>query len=214
MLPKVHVSQPSIHSPATVRPVPRSSRLDWRWLALLSGSIVCLLLGTFAWQSIHLARAWYLNATQGWATTPGTIVASAASAMLKSIAAGDNTSHYTVEDWASITYTYAVDGHALQSSRLHFAVPWNNIPGCSCTYTGKYPVGAQVVVHFDPQDPTFSALDPSVMELNFMILPVALSIALLAILIESGWEIRQSRSVKRAALELDQAGTRLERRGV
>ncbi|MBI5845358.1 MAG: DUF3592 domain-containing protein [Deltaproteobacteria bacterium] len=61
---------------------------------------------------------------------------------------------------ASVVYGYSVDGAALTGDRLGFDRDWKNNPQKPLETLKKYPPGAEIKVHYDPDQPGQSVLEP------------------------------------------------------
>jgi hypothetical protein len=104
-------------------------------LTILSGVILILV-------AISLGRK--AKASLQWPAAPGTVVVS----QLVEDTAGEISSYLPL-----VTYTYAVNGQAFQSSRVGF------VASKSRKVLAKYPKGNAVQVFFDPQQPATSVLE-------------------------------------------------------
>lgn len=91
-----------------------------------------------------------MNAVQSWSTTMGTVTSSYLERRRSSNNSGST--NYPV-----VHYTYQVGGQAYQSSKI--------APGMEVGGTGagkvveRYPMGAQVMVFYDPQKPSDAVLE-------------------------------------------------------
>lgn len=91
-------------------------------------------------------------ASRSWPATEGRIVRSTLEESRK-----DGKTHYS----ADIGYEYQLDGRTLTGSRVWIGDAYSSSPGNEFrTAVKRYPVGRQVQVHYDPQDPTESVLEP------------------------------------------------------
>jgi hypothetical protein len=79
-----------------------------------------------------------------WPSVPGSVVFS----QMMTYAAGEGTTSIP-----KVTYSYEVNGQALQCSTVKFGV------ARSAKIVAKYPVGAAVEVFFDPQKPSNAVLE-------------------------------------------------------
>jgi hypothetical protein len=84
------------------------------------------------------------KASLQWPSVAGTVLLS----QMVEYSAGETNSSYP-----SVTYSYVVNGQALQSSRVSFH------PSKSEKVVKKYPTGNSVQVFFDPQDPSTAVLE-------------------------------------------------------
>jgi hypothetical protein len=87
-----------------------------------------------------------------WPTTTGQILASMIQYRRKS---GGGHSPYPL-----VLYAYQVEGQPYQSQRIYFGTP---VGGSAMTgVVKKYPVGAQVPVYYDPQNPADAVLERTI----------------------------------------------------
>jgi hypothetical protein len=84
-----------------------------------------------------------------------------------------NVVHYAIE------YEYAVEGQKFRSDKVTFSHTGESGAGFAERYVSKYPVGAQVTVYYEPDDPDFSALEPNVKE-SYRYSPCLISILTVA----------------------------------
>ncbi len=90
-----------------------------------------------------------MNAIQGWSSTMGTVVAS----YLERRRSGNNSS----ANYPVVQYSFQVGGQMYQGMKI--------APGMEVGGTGagrvveKYPAGAQVMVFYDPNDPSDAVLE-------------------------------------------------------
>src|SRR5262249_2096244 len=79
---------------------------------------------------------------------------------------------------ASVIYAYEVNGHQYQGDRLTIgAIVSATFSGMAKRTAAKYPVGAEVDVHYNPQSPGDSVLRPYSW---LQLLPLVISASLLA----------------------------------
>ena len=66
-------------------------------------------------------------------------------------------------DWAEISYQYIVDGTNYQGTNLRTAdIQFDNSLDEAQQTIHRYPVGARVLVHYDPADPRTAVLEPGI----------------------------------------------------
>jgi hypothetical protein len=91
-------------------------------------------------------------ASQAWPATDGRITRSVLEESRK-----DGKTHRS----ADIAYEYHLDGRTLTGSRVWIGDGYSASPGNEFrAAVDRYPVGRQVRVHYDPQDPAESVLEP------------------------------------------------------
>lgn len=91
-------------------------------------------------------------ASRAWPATEGSIVRSTLEE-----SRSDGKTHYS----ADIGYEYQLDGRTLSGSRVWIGDSYSASPGNEFRAAVKrYPVGREVQVHYDPQDPMESVLEP------------------------------------------------------
>ena len=89
-----------------------------------------------------------------WPTTKGKIISS----MVKSVGHGED-----VRQRTEIIYEYTLGGKTLQSGRVSYADDYSDAQLTDAKLTEtvrRYPVGEEVTVYFDPNDPKESVLEP------------------------------------------------------
>lgn len=98
---------------------------------------------------VILAARRKMNAVQGWSSTMGTVLASH---LERRRSGNSGSANYPV-----VQYSYQVGGQTYQGARI--------APGMEVGGTGagrvieKYPAGAQVMVFYDPNDPSDAVLE-------------------------------------------------------
>jgi hypothetical protein len=60
----------------------------------------------------------------------------------------------------SIRYKFRVNEKELESDRITFAPPVSNQRGFAEAYVSKYPVGKEITVFYEKDNPSFSVLEP------------------------------------------------------
>jgi hypothetical protein len=118
---------------------------------LAFGIVGCVfLLMNAIFLGILLSTQRKMNAVQSWSTTMGTVTSSYLERRRSSNNRGST-------DYPVVQYSYQVGGQAYQSTRI--------APGMEVGGTGagrvveRYPAGAQVVVFYDPQNPSDAVLE-------------------------------------------------------
>jgi hypothetical protein len=94
-----------------------------------------------------------------WPTTEGTIVKSRF--VGTSVRGWDG--DYFIETNAHIQYQYSVNGISYSSSAVNSIK--SPFPLYSSSYVSRYPVGAEVIVYYDPKDHSEAVLDPGVVDI-------------------------------------------------
>jgi hypothetical protein len=95
-----------------------------------------------AWKNVQMAKA-----STSWPTTPGTITAAAAAKVM-------------FRRQPRVGYTYTVNGVPFTSQRISFAGGYK--PREVDPILARYPLGRQVTVAHDPQNPAEAALETGV----------------------------------------------------
>jgi hypothetical protein len=96
--------------------------------------------------------------SHGWSTTTGQILASTINYRRRS---GGGHIPYPL-----VMYAYQVEGKPYQSQRIYFG---GAVGGSAMTgVVKKYPVGAQVPVYYNPQDPADAVLERSIPMAKFL----------------------------------------------
>jgi Protein of unknown function (DUF3592) len=126
-------------------------RQPWEILVVLGfpgvflvAGLVLLWAGTAEWRHSHASAL--------WPTTPGIVE--------KSYATTDRRMRHV-----HIVYSYEVEAIPYRSARVAFG---SYSPAAGRRWLQQYPVGASVEVHFDPQGPSMSVLEPRLVEGNWV----------------------------------------------
>ena len=92
------------------------------------------------------------QASEAWPTVAGTVMDS------RLVALGEKNRSVGVE----VSYRYAVDGRDFDGTRIRFADITTGGRSDPATVQKRYPAGAEIRVHVDPQDATNAVLEPGV----------------------------------------------------
>jgi hypothetical protein len=121
------------------------------WLSIVAPLAVLAGLG------VHLGRrarrtAAVREAAAAWAQTAGTVL----STTIRVRRVGQSRSEIPV-----VIYSYSVDGHPYQSHRVRAGDETGQIKviGDASSMLDRYPVGSNVTVYYDPDDPANAALE-------------------------------------------------------
>jgi hypothetical protein len=79
---------------------------------------------------------------------------------LRNIAQKKNKTEVSVYYHYAIEYEFAFEGRVFRSDEVTFDDNYHTSPDFAQKYTGRYTKGAEVIVYFDPKDPSFSVLEP------------------------------------------------------
>ena len=74
----------------------------------------------------------------------------------------------------NIIYSYKVDGKYYESNRVHCGAKGSASTDYAQKYVNNYPVGKQVLVYYDHQEPSKSVLEPNIRSYGFMYLIIIL----------------------------------------
>ena len=121
------------------------------WLAIAAPLAVLAGLGVHLGRRARRAAA-VRRAAASWAETAGTVLSTA----IKVGRVGQTRSEIPV-----VIYTYSVDGRPYQSYRLRAGDDTGQIRviGDASRTLERYPVGSNVTVYYDPEDPANAALE-------------------------------------------------------
>ena len=114
------------------------------WICVLSG------LGAIAWGSVTATKALQ---SRSWLDTPGVVVQST----LVQGSSGTRTASRSSFK-PHVEYDYDVDGKTLRGDRISFRIGIALSAGHAQQIVDDHPVGKQVTVFFNPDDPTQSTL--------------------------------------------------------
>ena len=119
-------------------------------ILLTVGIIGCtFLLMNAIFLGIILSTQRKMNAIQGWSSTMGTVSNSYLESRRSS--KGGSVSYPVVQ------YSYQAGGQSYQGTKI---APGMEVGGTGAgKVVGRYPIGAQVMVFYDPQDPTDAVLE-------------------------------------------------------
>jgi len=113
-------------------------------------SVVGITMLIYAWESVH------------WPTTKGTIVASKVVKNLDS----DNGTTYRTE----VLYRYSVEGKTYTGHRISFPGPGFGASGYAQSIANRYPKAKEVSVHYKPDKPGKSILEPGADWTSYLLL--------------------------------------------
>jgi len=113
--------------------------------------IFLVVLGIFLYRRSQQGQA-AKQAAQSWQSTMGTVLSSS----VQSRRSGNSTSTYPV-----VVYQYQVNGQMHQSQTIKAGEQFFNVRiiGEAQATSARYPVGAQVLVYYNPANPKESALE-------------------------------------------------------
>ncbi|HKZ43467.1 MAG TPA: DUF3592 domain-containing protein [Anaerolineales bacterium] len=99
------------------------------------------------------------EASQNWPSVPGTIT----TAEVKKSISHDDDNNETINYYPYVEFTYQVAGQQFSAKRLSFgAQVAQRSPAPAQSTLQKYPVGGQVAVYYDPQNPSDAVLERQV----------------------------------------------------
>lgn len=75
-----------------------------------------------------------------------------------------------------VVFEYNVLGKTYKSDDVNFAANGRRLKSDAQILAAQYPVGKNLTVYYDPRDPYFAVLEPTVYELDAIVLPVILTI--------------------------------------
>lgn len=79
---------------------------------------------------------------------------------------------------ASIAYDYTVNGASYTGSNVHFGQYSTSDPSYGRSIVNRYPLGKQVMVYYDPDNPSESVLEPGAGWSSFMVAGIGILFAL------------------------------------
>lgn len=126
--------------------------------------ITGIITSAWGWRIIVQGRK-----TRQWPTTEGSIVTSSLDT-----ARDDLLPH--------ITYRYSVNGETLEAN-VTFSKDITPTQEFSNSYLEKYPVGSQVQVYYDVNQPSNSTLEPGMARGDWLVFAIGLSMALFGLLL-------------------------------
>lgn len=125
-------------------------------LTIIPGVFVLGIVGYIRWSDI---KGTFFTNMSSLSTTQGTITSS--STYFQDSSRGG--AYYY-----NIVYQFSVDGEIYSSNQVTFGPTGSTSGDIAVQYTNKYPIGAKVIVYYDPSDPTFSVLEPKVRSYDFL----------------------------------------------
>lgn len=133
--------------------------------------LVCLLggLGAIGYAG---AQSWEGIASRGWPAVPGEVVSS----QVVATQGGTGSASHSGGHRALVRYAYTVDGVRHEGDRISVARV-SKTRAHAAEVAARFPEGAPVEVHHDPDDPARALLEPGVTVAG--VLPAALGVALL-----------------------------------
>ena len=96
-------------------------------------------------------------ASEGWPSVPG-VVANSEIETQYSNSNSTTRSNFTYH--ASVQYDYEVEGETYSAERVSFGEYGTGDGEYAQEVVGRYPAGAEVTVHYDPDDPARAVLEP------------------------------------------------------
>jgi hypothetical protein len=96
------------------------------------------------------------RASRKWNTTTGRVIASS----LEPRRSHSSTGGYSTSYYPQVMYEYEVNGQKYLNNRLNFGRDvGSGFTGIAQQWIAKYPVGAMIEVHYDPNDPAQAVLE-------------------------------------------------------
>ncbi len=144
---------------------PKKKNHDWLWVFLITMApavFLVVFLMYIRWPEI---RGTYLLPASSLLTTTGRITASS---IYSEKGRYDTYFHYDIH------YEYNVDQKIYTADQVTFGPDGFDTPEEAQQYADRYPVGSSVTVFYEPGNPAFAVLEPSVKD--FASVPVLLSI--------------------------------------
>ncbi|HEV2511027.1 DUF3592 domain-containing protein [Bosea sp. (in: a-proteobacteria)] len=111
----------------------------------------------------------YLARANAWPVTAGEVVSSAVEQRRSTENGKTRTTYLPVVEFA-----YTVDGNRLHSRQVKLGLEVSGSESLAQGIADRYPAGAPVEVHYDPQDPSNAALENPT-ETNWLLLGIALA---------------------------------------
>lgn len=100
--------------------------------------------------------------------------------------------HYRIE------YEYTVNGKVHHNDKVTFTSNSSANISYAQNYLGTYPMGKTIQVFYDPNDPSFSVLEPDKTSTYLLVFTLIFSIIVGLIIIVVSWIIQRARKPKRA----------------
>lgn len=114
---------------------------------------------------VMIAKVWEIRAARHWLQTTGTVVTSCVESRKKT--PGDNDSDSAVVNSPNVVYEYKVDDWSFRCGRITIGERTSEYELESIL--DRYPVGAQVIVYYNPADPQQAVLERDVPASTFWI---------------------------------------------
>jgi hypothetical protein len=130
------------------------SPIDWA---------ACAAISIFIWIGLVLIgvgfrNIWYALATTRWPTVPGVVLESGASTKTAQGSQGEDSTTFHV---AEITFSYEVKGSTYTTQLIHFGqVVGTADPADAELRRLRYPAGAQVMISYNPSNPSMAVARP------------------------------------------------------
>jgi hypothetical protein len=137
---------------------------------------LAMLAGAMGIGTLVIALAYWLRMRRAgaWPAVPGTVTFCGVEEVLDSSTNGS--SRVSRRYRANITYSYTVDGHAMTGRQIRLGVDVAGTQAAAAAVCKRYPVGAQIEVHYDPTNPGDAAIERKP---GMALVPFALAAALL-----------------------------------
>lgn len=127
-------------------------------------------LSYWGWTILQDARA-----SSSWPTSEGVVTSSEVDHSTDA-EGGDS---YSPE----IDYQYQVDGQSLTNNQIKFGENSYNSRRTAEEIAANYPVGRQVIVYYDPEQPDKAVLEPGVSSGSYIVLSIGVVFILVALLV-------------------------------
>ena len=118
-----------------------------------------------------------------WPSTPGTIESSTVDVERERERDSEGDVHYETKYIPNIVYQYQVNGMDYAGDRISFSGGSSSNRTRAYRITNQYPEGAEVAVHYDPEDPQESVLQPGATWKTYIVLVMGVVFSLVGVLI-------------------------------
>ena len=96
-----------------------------------------------------------------WPTAPGRVETSdVQSYQVRSRSTGESSASWKAKSWPNIVYGYDVAGVHYRGDKISYFGSGSNSEDIARKVTKRFPVGTQLTVHYNPDNPAESAIDP------------------------------------------------------
>jgi hypothetical protein len=116
----------------------------------------------------------YARKAQSWPTVRGKVIRSAVESYYDNLSGSEGSGCGVTSYRPVVEYAYQVHGQDYRGNQIKVAMQLNGRHGYAEKVVARYPAGREIDVHYDPNDPTTSALENPTAGASWILVPLAL----------------------------------------